>query len=147
MRWLLIVLVSVLPAFAADESGPARRTIVLENEAIVPTRITVRQGELVAFQNRSSHPVSIAFVEPPGLRDRAPRLLERPGTPTAGAPVLFRWDRGQLTAVLPPGGPVLLGPLPPGRYVYTVALENPRARGEESGGALPEKGEIEVSAR
>jgi len=136
---------SAVCAFETKTNGPPRNTVVLDNDNILPDRLTVSPKELVVFENHSVHPMTVAFTDPSDLRERLPKLLERPGEETAGAGLNFRWNADKLTAVLPPGKAAQLGPLPPGHYAFTVANVDARAGAEKGqGGSLSEKGTIDV---
>jgi hypothetical protein len=143
-RALALVLV-VLGGVAAAAESERGTTIVLENDRITPSRMTVGAAEPIVFENRSTHTMSVAFSEPADLRDRAPDVLRPHGGPTEGTPILWRWERGGLTALVPPGRSAMLGPLPAGHYAFLVTREDARPRREQNAaGGPPEKGEIEV---
>ena len=138
-------------AYAGQETpalhtGRPSKTILLDNQTIRPADLTMGSGDLLVFENHSLHPIQVTFQEPKDLRDRIRcQLLQGKADDKERAPwMLFGWNDGQLTGIIPPGRFASICSLTPGRYSFTAARKAAIIRDPGQGGDLPEKGQITV---
>jgi hypothetical protein len=146
---LLLALASA-PALAEHEDGKAhdhgpKKTIVLDNNDIRPSSLAMDHGDILAFENHSTHPMRVQFTEPKDLIDKvrcgAIRNAKDKGTPSAPW-ALFLWNDGKLAADVPPGQFASVCSLAAGHYAFTA-----NGIGNDPGtqsGVLPSKGQIDV---
>ena len=103
-------------------------------------------GDVLAFENRSTHAMHVEFTEPKDLIDKircgAVRDAKDKGTPTAPW-ALFTWDGGKLSANVPPGQFASVCSLAAGHYAFTANGIGNDPGGKQSG-VLPAKGQIDV---
>jgi len=147
---LLLALTSA-PALAEHEDGKAhdhgpKKTIVLDTTDIRPSSLDMAHGDVLAFENRSTHAMHVEFTEPKDLIDKircgAVRDAKDKGTPTAPW-ALFTWDGGKLSANVPPGQFASVCSLAAGHYAFTANGIGNDPGGKQSG-VLPAKGQIDV---
>ena len=136
---------------AAEETPTAHsahpsKTIVLDNESIRPSSLTMGTGDLLVFENHSLHPISVTFEEPKDMREKIRcQLLDGKVDDKERAPwMLFGWNAGRLSGVIPPGRFASLCSLTPGQYSFTVVPQSVAIRAPGQGAALPAKGQITV---
>jgi hypothetical protein len=122
------------------------KTIVLDDERIVPSRLTMAAADSLVFENHSVHPMRVSFTSPDGLaeRIRCGLVKSTPKEPDRAPWLLFAWDDGKLVATIPPGRFASVCSLQKGSYVFLVAAVGVEPRQEGSGGGSEEKGQIVV---
>jgi hypothetical protein len=147
----LLVLLAPALAGAAEETIEAHgnrptKTIVIDNDRVQPSGLTMGSGDLLVFENQTLHPVQLTFVEPSDLRQKIRcGLIRGSERERARAPwSLFTWNDDKLGATIPPGRFASVCSLAKGTYAFTAAKQGlqPRQRGQ--GGDLPLKGQISV---
>src|SRR5262249_29979415 len=119
--------------------------IVMRDDLISPTALTMDRNETLEFENDSGQIVRLMFLEPQGQTDRIrcypiDHTIVGPGE----APwMLFDWGPGQrLTATIPPGRFASACSLLPGQYVFVTTRVSRDARGADC--SLGTKGTIPV---
>jgi len=121
------------------------KSVIIDNDRIEPSSLDMGTGDAVVFENHSTRPIAVNFIEPADLRDRIRcGLIRQEAKERSRAPwQLFSWNDGKLSATIPPGRFADVCSLKPGTYAFTVA---PLGAGVNpaSGGKLPEKGQITV---
>ena len=146
---LLLALASA-PALAEHEDGKAhdhgpKKTIVLDNHDIRPSALEMNHGDVLAFENHSTHPMRLTFTDPKDLIDKircsAIRNAKDKGTPSAPW-ALFMWNDGKLSADVPPGQFASVCSLAAGHYAFSATSIGTHP-GTQSG-VLSEKGTINV---
>lgn len=122
------------------------KTVVLDNERIVPSTLDMGTGDVLVFENHSLRPMRLTFTAPEDLQEKIRCGLLRHGPDDeARAPwLLFAWDDGQLTATIPPGRFASICSLQKGSYTFLTASIGIEPRQTGSGGGTPEKGQIVV---
>ena len=105
-------------------------------------------GDVLAFENHSTHPIHIVFIEPTDLIDKircgAIRNANDKSAPTAPW-ALFTWNGGKLAADVPPGQFASLCSLAAGHYAFTAdEIGHDPGVGTDRAGVLPAKGQIDV---
>jgi hypothetical protein len=124
----------------------APRTVVLDNERIVPADLEMTAKDALVFENHSVHPMRVTFTEPDDLPHRIRcGLIRKSEKEKAEVPwQLFTWSDGKLTATIPPGRFASVCSLQEGSYAYQASPIGVAVRPKEAGGGLPEKGQIDV---
>ena len=121
------------------------KSIIIDNDRIQPSALDMSAEDSVVFENHSTRPIAVNFIEPADLRDRIRCGLIRPGAKAKSRVPwqLFWWSDGKLAATIPPGRFASMCSLQPGRYAFTIAPLGPGVN-PASGGKLPDKGQITV---
>jgi len=149
---LVILLLALAPGAARAAGEPLGahtehppKSIIIDNERIQPSSLDMTAENALVFENHSTRPITINFIEPADLRDRIHCGLIRQGAKEKGRVPwqLFSWDDGKLAATIPPGRFASVCSLQQGTYAFTVAPLGPGVN-PASGGKLPEKGQITV---
>ena len=146
---LVLVLAPAMVRAAGEPLGAHTQRppkwIIIDNERIQPSSLDMTTQDALVFENHSTRPVTIDFIEPADLRDRIHCGLIRPGAKTkSNVPwQLFVWNDGKLAATIPPGRFASVCSLQQGTYAFTVAPLGPGVN-PASGGKLPDKGQISV---
>ena len=148
--FIVVLLLAPGVARAAEESLGAHtqhlpKSIIIDNERILPSSLDMTAQDALVFENHSTRPIKIDFIEPADLRDRIRCGLIRPGDKEKSRVPwqLFSWNDGKLAAIIPPGRFASVCSLQPGTYAFTIAPLGPGVN-PASGGTLPEKGQITV---
>jgi hypothetical protein len=145
---LLLALTSA-PALAehegpkAHDHGP-KKTIVLDNEDIRPSALEMAHGDVLTFENHSTHPMHVEFTDPKDLIDkiRCGAIRDAKDKSAPSAPwALFTWNHGKLSADVPPGQFASVCSLAAGHYTFTADDIGNDAQRQ---GTLPSKGQINV---
>ena len=139
------------PTMASHEDTSAHskhemKVIVLDNEVVKPSTLTLEHDEVLEFENHATHPMLVTFTEPADLQDKIRCSLVRP-TDKAKTEVpwqLFAWQDKKLVATIPPGRFASICSLAPGTYSYLVTRQSVGVHAAGAGGTLPEKGQIVV---
>jgi hypothetical protein len=121
---------SAVASASADEGG-VRMIVMLDVDRITPSALTMKAGEVLAFQNYSGDLMKVVFVEPAEQADKIRCQLKNHASPRPDeAPwLVFDWGPGrQLTATIPPGRFASACTLEPGRYAFVTqpASRDPR---------------------
>jgi hypothetical protein len=130
---------------AAGHSKHPMHTVVLDNEDVRPSTTTMDKGDVIVFENQSTHPIKITFTEPADQQEkiRCGLVREKP-TEKARAPwQLFFWENGKLAGTIPPGRFASVCSLDEGHYTFLTVRQGVRVQAG-GGGTLPEKAEIIV---
>jgi plastocyanin len=145
-----LLIAAGMPA-RAEHEGPgehakhATHTITLDGIDVRPSAVTMDHGDVVGFENYSTHPVQVTFTDPADLQSKIRCGLVHG---TAGAPPepwsVFTWKNGKLTGNIPPGRFASVCSLEPGTYSYTATIISSGARGGGTPGTLEPKGQIVV---
>jgi hypothetical protein len=127
-------------------SKHAMRTVVLDNVDIRPSALTMERGEALVFENHSTSPITLTFIEPADIVEKIRcGLVRAKASDEAKAPwQLFVWQDGKLTATIPPGRFASVCSLMAGTYVYNTTSVGVGAKQPGAAGRLPEKGQITV---
>jgi hypothetical protein len=122
------------------------KTVVLDNERILPPNLEMSTNDALVFENHSVHPIRVTFTEPADLPQKIRcGLIRKSDEEKAQAPwQLFTWTDGKLGATIPPGRFASVCSLQEGSYAYTTSPIGVAVRSTETGGRLPEKGQISV---
>jgi len=131
------------PVGAHTEHQP--KSITIDNERIQPSSLDMTADSALVFENHSTRPITINFIEPADLRERIHCGLIRQGAKEKSRVPwqLFSWNDGKLAATIPPGRFASVCSLKQGTYAFTVTPLGPGVS-PASGGTLPEKGQITV---
>jgi hypothetical protein len=132
------------PLSAHTEHAP--KTVVLDNERILPANLEMSTSDALVFENHSVHPIKVTFTEPADLPQRIRcRLIRKSEKDKAQAPwQLFTWSDGKLIGTIPPGRFASLCSLQEGSYAFLASTVGLAVRPGEGAGGLPEKGQITV---
>ena len=128
-----------------DAGAAAARKVVMRDDLISPSSLTMTRNEVLEFENDSGQFMKLVFVEPQEQADRIRcyPIDHRIGRPAQAPWMLFDWGPGgRLTATIPPGKFASACSLLPGQYVFVA-----RRLGRDSRGAdysLGTKGTITV---
>ena len=134
-----------IPALVrAEEENHADRpqkVISLGQSRVVPSKLTMGTGDVVAFQNYSGKVLQVTFLEPANVAQKVQcKQIERVSENEAMTPgALFKRRGDQVVGLIAPNAFVSICGLSPGRYVFSVAPFTPQARDQ-----LGQKGEIVV---
>jgi len=131
------------PVGAHTEHQP--KSIIIDNERIQPASLEMTSENALVFENHSTRPITINFIEPADLRDRIHCGLIRPGAKDKSRVPwqLFSWNDGKLAATIPSGRFASVCSLQQGTYAFIVTPLGPGVS-TASGGKVPEKGQITV---
>ena len=152
LYWLAIPVACALvsgPTRAAQEAAEehakhTEHTVVLDNQDIRPTSITMDAADALVFENQSLRPIVLTFTDPPDMKDKIRCGLVKPtATSKSEAPwQLFAWQNGKLSATIPPGRFASVCSLAEGSYTFVAERQstNPHI----VGGTLPPKGQVVV---
>jgi len=144
----LLALAAAVPLRADEDVGGharhAQKVVILDAERIVPSNLQMDEGEVIVFQNQSTEPIVVTFVEPKDVVEKIRcGLVRQGGDEHPRAPwLLFQRSGNQLTATIPPGRFASVCSLSPGRYAFTA--QRTRVKTSDAGGVLPDKGQITV---
>ena len=147
---VVVALAAMVSAFASasedvDRAAVPVRKIVVRDDLISPSALTMNRNEALEFENDSGKSMKLVFVQP---RDQTDRIRCYPIDHTIVQPsqapwMLFDWGPGQrLTATIPPGKFASVCSLLPGQYVFVTTRVSRDARGADS--SLGTKGTITV---
>jgi hypothetical protein len=127
-------------------SKHAMRTVVLDNVDIRPSTLNMERGDALVFENHSTSPITVTFVEPGDIVEKIRcGLVREKASDEAKAPwQLFAWENGKMTATIPPGRFASVCSLMAGTYVNTTSTVGVGAKQPGAGGVLPEKAQIVV---
>jgi hypothetical protein len=120
-------------------------TVVLDNEDVRPSTTTMDKGDVIVFENHSTHPIKITFTEPADQREkiRCGLVKEKAGEKARAPWQLFAWENGKLAGTIPPGRFASVCSLQEGNYTFLTVREGVRVQAA-GGGTLQDKGEIVV---
>ncbi len=146
----LLLVFALGPARAEHEEvgGHAKHpmhAVVLDNQDIRPSNVTMEKGDVLVFENHSLQPIKVTFTEPADLKDRirCELIREKAGAKALAPWQLFAWEDGKLAATIPPGRFASVCSLREGNYTFLATPLNTKVR-QPAGGGLPEKGQIVV---
>ena len=147
----LLLAVGVVPVRAEDTDDHSRHdtaTVTLDGNDVRPSTLTMKQSDVLAFVNYSTHPVTVTFTEPADIQQKVRcgllKTQEHKASTSAAPWALFTWQNGKLTGTLPPGRFASVCSLDPGHYAFTATMFAHGARSSDSEGILPVKGQVEV---
>jgi hypothetical protein len=146
---LLALLVAAVGPARGDEdvashARHAQKIVLLDAERIVPSDTMMAEGDVIVFQNQSTEPIVVTFVDPKDVASKIHCSLvrkseeEHPRAPW----LLFQKAGDQVTATIPPGRFASMCSLSPGKYAFTA--KRTRVKTSDAGGVLPDKGQITV---
>jgi len=145
-----LLALGVVPAGAEGEDDHSKHdtaTVTLDGNDVRPSTLTMKQSDVLAFVNYSTHPVTVTFTDPADIAQKIRCGLvkgqEHKGAATAPW-ALFSWQNGKLTGTLPPGRFASVCSLDPGSYAFTATIIGQSARSSDRSGVLPVKGQVEV---
>jgi len=101
----------------------ARKLIMRDDELIIPPALTMKQDDVLEFENESGHFLRLVFVDP---QDQSDKIRCYPIDHTIARPdqapwLLFDWGPGRrLTATMPPGKFASACKLAPGQYTFVA---------------------------
>lgn len=124
----------------------APKTVVLDNERVLPSDLEMSTSDALVFENHSVHPMRVTFTEPADLAQKIRcGLIRKSEKEKAQVPwQLLAWNDGKLTGTIPPGRFASVCSLQPGSYAFVASRIGAAVRPEGAGGGLPEKGQITV---
>jgi plastocyanin len=144
-----LLIAAGMPALAEHE-GPGEHakhethTITLDGLDVRPGTVTMDHGDVVGFENYSTHPIQVTFTDPDlQSKIRCGLVHAKAGGPSEPWSV-FTWKAGKLTGNVPPGRFASVCSLEPGTYSYTATIIGGRAYGGGTPGTLEPKGQIVV---
>lgn len=142
-RIALALLVLAAPARAAEapHATHTQRTVIVDNERVQPSALTMAPDEVLVFENHSLHPMRITFTDPANSAEmvRCSLLTEAPARrPPWG---LFDVANGRLTGTIPPGRFASLCALQPGSYAFVAERLDAQGHADVE---LATKGQIRV---
>lgn len=146
-RSLLVLACAALclaPLARAEEENHGDRpqkVVSLGQTRIVPDRLTMGTGDVLAFQNYAGKVLQVTFLEPANVGEKVQcKQIQRVSENEAMTPgALFKRRGTQVTGLIAPNAFVSICGLSPGRYVYAVAPFGAQTRDQ-----LGQKGEIVV---
>lgn len=139
--YALLALATLAIAAEGPHSTHPQRVVVLDNERVSPSAVTLKGDEVLVFENQSVHPIRITFIEPAKSAEmvRCGLLNETPDKrPPWG---LFDASDGKLTGVVAPGRFASLCAFQPGSYVYTAERQDAQGHADAE---LAMKGQVKV---
>ena len=131
---LSAAMVSGIPAASGDVDHGADRRIVMRDDLVSPSALTMSRNETLEFENDSGQFIRLIFVEP---RDQTDKIRCYPNDHTVVGPggarsTLFEWGPGRrLTATIPPGKAVSACALLPGQYVFVTTRLSRAVRADD----------------
>jgi hypothetical protein len=143
-----LLALAAAPAAADEEVGGharhAQKLVILDAERIMPSNLKMDEGDVLVFQNQSSEPMNVTFVDPKDVADKIRcELVRKSDEEQPRAPwLLFQKQGGQVVATIPPGRFASVCSLAPGSYAFTARRS--RVKTSDAGGVLQEKGQITV---
>src|SRR2546425_10144756 len=149
---VMLILLLLAPGISRSAEEPVGahtqhtpKSIIIDNERIEPSSLDMAAEDALVFENHSTRPITVNFIEPADLRDRIRCGLIRPGAKTKSRVPwqLFSWSDGKLAATIPSGRFASVCSLQQGTYTFIVTPLGPGVN-PASGGKLPEKGQITV---
>jgi hypothetical protein len=138
---VLLALSAVAVAVEGPHSSHPQRVVIIDNERIQPSAVTMKADEVLVFENQSLHPMRITFTEPAKSAEmvRCGLLTEAPNErPPWG---LFDASEGKLTGSIPPGRFGSLCALQPGSYTFVAERQDAQGHADAE---LPTKGQVTV---
>lgn len=138
---ILLALATAAVAAEGPHASHPQRTIIVDNERVQPSALTMKADEVLVFENHSLHPIRITFTDPAKSAE-----MVRCGLLTEAADKrppwgLFDASDGKLTGVVPPGRFASLCALQPGSYAFTAERQGAQGHADEE---LPTKGQVKV---
>ena len=137
----LLVVATVAVAAEGPHASPTQRVVIIDNERIQPSALTMKADDVLVFENHSVHPIRVTFTDPAKSAEMVRcGLLNEPADkrPPWG---LFDASDGKLTGVVPPGRFASLCALQPGSYAFTAERLDAQGHADEE---LPTKGQVKV---
>jgi hypothetical protein len=146
---LLLVVLGIPGARAEmpdEHAGKRQVTVYLFSERIAPSDVTLKQDDVITWENQSVHLMQVTFDAPADIEKKIRcGLLKLPASQRPPWAV-FSMNDGRLVGVMPPGRFGSMCELAPGQYAYTVKQldADAGAGGGDSSSILPLKGTITV---
>jgi plastocyanin len=145
----LLLALGTVPALAdediADHAKHDTHTVTLDGNDVRPSTTTMSHGDVIAFANYSTHPVTVTFTDPPDLKSKIRCGLVKSTAPAPSDPwATFSWQDGKLVGNVPPGRFASVCALDPGSYSFTAEILGTQTRSPSQSGVLPAKGQIVV---
>ena len=129
---------------AAEHAKHPARTVILDNQDVYPSTVTLDQGDVLVFENYASGLMQVAFTEPADLKDKIRCGLAKGKSTDKGETPwqLFAWEGGRLVGTIPPGRFASVCSFETGTYTFLVRRQGARASGPRS--LLAVKGQVVV---
>ena len=147
LGWVVVVAAGET---ARSHAKLPQKTLIIDEDALVPDDLTIAKGDVLVIMNQSLAPMLFVFTQPKDAAERIHcELIRREHgkkpNPDAAPWMVFEVIDGQLQATIAPGRFTSLCSLDPGRYVYTAnqAFDPSGAIGA-GGGRLPLQGQLTV---